>query len=469
MAASPKRVGPQAGPQERFLRCDADVVIYGGQAGGGKTYGLLLDPLYYVKNPAFGAVIFRRTTKQVRNEGGLWDTATDLYPYLGATPNLTDLKYTFPTGSTVGFAHLEYEKNKLDWQGAQIPWIGFDELTHFTWSMFTYLLSRNRSVSGIPGKIRATCNPDPDHWVRRFIDWWIGDDGFPIQERAGVVRYFAVVNDKVVWADSEAELIEDYGDPDLPADHEEQLQAKSFTFIPATIYDNRILLKQDPGYLASLKALPRVEREQLLGGNWDVRPAAGLYYQRTYFPVVDAPPADRTIVRAWDLAGTEDRRRQEKREGKIKGPAFTASVKMSQCNRTGKYYVEHVTRQRLSPAKVKDAVRNIADQDGRPTKIRLSQDPGQAGKAQAHEYVTMLSDRAVAVRRETGSKLERQGPLSAQAEAGNVILVRGPWNDEFIAEMEAIPDNDYWDQADAAANAYDELQRKRRGSRVIGR
>src|SRR5690554_534113 len=72
--------GPQAGPQEQFLKSKADIAIYGGAAGGGKTWALLLEPLSHIANPGFGGVIFRRTTVQVRNEGGLWDESARMYP-----------------------------------------------------------------------------------------------------------------------------------------------------------------------------------------------------------------------------------------------------------------------------------------------------------------------------------------------------------------------------------------------------
>ncbi len=123
---------PQPGPQAAFLASPADIAIYGGAAGGGKTWALLMEPLRHLANPGFGAVIFRRTTVQVRNEGGLWDESERLYPQLGARGFRSSLEWRFPTGASVRFAHLEHDKTVYDWQGAQVPLIGFDELTHFS-------------------------------------------------------------------------------------------------------------------------------------------------------------------------------------------------------------------------------------------------------------------------------------------------------------------------------------------------
>jgi hypothetical protein len=130
---------PQPGPQEQFLSSSADIVIYGGAAGGGKSFALLMEPLRHINNPKFGAVIFRKNANQITAEGGLWDTSDGIYPYIGGkgtkNPRPT---WKFPKGAKISFAHLEYEKDKFAWQGSQIAFIGFDELTHFTESQFFY-------------------------------------------------------------------------------------------------------------------------------------------------------------------------------------------------------------------------------------------------------------------------------------------------------------------------------------------
>ena len=140
---------PQKGPQEDFLASTADIAIFGGGAGGGKTYGLLLEPLRHIHNSAFGSVVFRRNTTQIRNEGGLWDESQEIYPYVGAVGAESRLDWKFPSGAKLKFAHLEYEKTVFNYQGSQIPLIIFDELTHFTKKQFWYMFSRNRSTCGV--------------------------------------------------------------------------------------------------------------------------------------------------------------------------------------------------------------------------------------------------------------------------------------------------------------------------------
>lgn len=121
----------QPGPQTDFLACPADVVIFGGSAGGGKSFSLLMDPLRYVQNKDFGAILLRRTYGEIKREGALWDEAIKLYLPLGATPRTSDLSFTFPSGAVISFAHLQHEKDMYSWQGSQVPYIGFDEVTHF--------------------------------------------------------------------------------------------------------------------------------------------------------------------------------------------------------------------------------------------------------------------------------------------------------------------------------------------------
>jgi hypothetical protein len=269
-------IKPQAGFQQAFLSSPADIVVGGGAAGGGKSYALLLDPARYFHIKGFGAVIFRRTTPQIRNEGSLWDTSIQLYQPLGGNAREFLLQWDFDEGSRVRFSHMEYEKNKYDHQGGQYPYIGFDELTQFTKTQFLYLVGRNRSpVAGVKPCIRATCNPDPDSWVADFISWWINQDtGYPIPERAGKIRYFTTDKGVFVWGDSVQEVIDRcphvFNDDTLHGQAPEDL-VKSVTFIPGDVYENKELLANDPGYLANLLALPEEEQLRLLKGNWKIR------------------------------------------------------------------------------------------------------------------------------------------------------------------------------------------------------
>lgn len=438
----PVLIRPQPGPQTLFLTLKVDIILFGGGAGGGKSYGLLLKPLYQYENSEFGSVIFRRNTVQVRNQGGLWDTSFSLYsPLEGARPREAILEWEFASGMRVKFAHLENEHTVYDYQGAQIALIQFDELTHFSEKQFFYMLSRLRSMSGVPGRMRATCNPDADSWVRKLIDWWIGEDGYPIKERSGVVRWFIRQDDSMIWANSREELIEKYG-----ADQ----QPKSFTFIQSLIHDNKILLDKDPAYISNLMALSRVERMRLLGGNWNVRASAGMMFQKEWFPIVDAVPSGWIqMVRYWDRAATKPNETN-------KDPDWTRGLKLYKYG-DGSFCVVDLKSIRDTPGQVESLIKNTASHDTYLCPIVGEKDPGSAGVADANNFVSMLAGYEVRTRSNTRDKITRAKPVSAQAEVGNIKVLRGGWNDAFFQELENFPEGAHDDIVDVLSGAFNEL------------
>ncbi len=254
-------ITPQPGKQSEFVHSEADIVFYGGHAGSGKTFGLVLIPLMFYDDPTFNGVIFRRTYPEITNPGGLWDEMTKIYPILGARG--ANHTWTFPSGMSIQAGHLQHEKDKFKFQGAQVVYFAFDELPHFTKTQFFYVLSRNRkSDSNTIPFIRATMNADADSWVAKFIDWYIGEDGFAREDRSGVIRWFIVKNDVEIWADSKEELKRQFPEE----------SPLSFTFINATLDDNEIFLKTEgEAYRAKLSSLDEVQKQRLMHGNWRIK------------------------------------------------------------------------------------------------------------------------------------------------------------------------------------------------------
>lgn len=436
-------IQPQPGPQTNFLGSEADIVIYGGAAGGGKTFGLLLDPLRHESNPKFGGTIFRRTAVQVRNEGGLWDESMGLYPLFGAKPQQAAMQWTFPSGMSMGFAHLEYEKDVFNYQGAQMAWIGWDELTHFTQYQFFYMMTRNRSTSGVKARMKAGCNPDPDSWVREFIDWWIGEDGFPISERSGLLRWFIRMNDEMIWRDTKEEIHEQYG-------YGTEIQPKSVTFIPSKLQDNKILMEKDPGYHANLLAQDRVTRERLLGGNWNVRASAGMLFRREWFTIVDAVPSGWIqSIRFWDRAATRPNETNE-------DPDWTRGLLLYKYA-NGAFCVVDLKSLRDSPGQVEILIKATASHDSYGTSIASQQDPGSAGVKEAESFTRMLSGYDVHTAPNSKDKVTRAKPVSAQCEAGNIMVLRAAWNNEFFTELENFPEGTHDDIVDVLSGAFNEL------------
>lgn len=388
---------------------------------------------------------------QIMNAGGLWDASLNLYTKVpGATPRKTPKpRWTFPSGAEVSFAHLEYDSDVYSFQGAEICLIEFDEATHFTEAQFWYMLSRNRSTCGVKPYIRMSCNPDPESWLCKMLEWWIDQDtGYAIPERSGKIRWFIRREGILTWADTKEELIELF---ELRTP-EQQMEPKSFSFVVSSLFDNQVLMSADPGYYANLKALPLVEQERLLFGNWKIKPASGLYFKRSQVEIIDTLPNDvKQWVRAWDLAAT----------AKDDADA-TASVLLGK-RKDGTYVVANVTNNRLNASDVRNYVLNTAKMDKagyKRVKIRLSQDPGQAGKEQSESYVKMLAGFSVVTKRESGDKLTRAEPVAAQWQHGNVQVLAASWNDMFFNQLEQFGDETclHDDMVDALANAFNELE-----------
>jgi len=445
------RIMPQPGPQEQFLSSPADIIIYGGEAGGGKTWGLLMEPLRHVTNtPGYSATIFRATTTQITNPGGLWDASMEVYSLAGGEPTPYRHTWKWPGGGTVKMSFLEHDKDVFGWQGTELPCIMFDELTHFSSAMFWYMVSRNRSTCGVKPYIRATCNPDPDSWVSDFISWWIDEDGYAIPERSGVIRWFIRHNDVIVWGDSREELQGTYPGS-LP---------KSFTFIKASLSDNQALMTKDPGYLANLQALPRVERERLLRGNWKIRPEAGSMFPASmvnYIPGIPFEDLD-VVVRRWDLAATTP-------SEVYPDPDATAGVLIGRRKSNGRTVIMDLQWCRKDANDVRLLIKKTAEADKKMFKklgvmILIPQDPGQAGKDQAKSLVAFLAGHKVITERETGDKETRAEPLSAQWNGGTVEIVAGPWNQRLISEMSSFPEGKHDDIPDAASGGFNAISGK---------
>ncbi len=417
-------IKPHAGPQEAFLRSSADIAIYGGQVGGGKSVGLLMEAARHVRNPRYEAAIFRRTSPDITNPGGLWHTSMEFYPALQARPFQSPThQWRFPSGATIGFHHLQHDKDRLDWKGTQVPMIGWDQLEEFLESQFWYLFSRNRSTCGVLPYIRATCNPVPPDdpiggWLHTLLGWWIDEEGDPIWERSGELRWFFRYNDDLYWFSDRTEAIEEAQGLGL------DVKPRSLTFVPARLEDNLTLMEKDPGYKDRLDLLPRVERMRLRGGNWHIRDTAGELVDRAWFDpekFVDIAPAQADTVRYWDKAGTEG------------GGTMTAGVKV-RGPVNGLWYIEDAVYGHWAELERETVIKQTAEADGKLVTVVTEQEGGSGGKDSAQRTIRMLAGWKVYADpvSKAGSKVERSGPFRAQAEAGNVVLVRGDWNEEFL-------------------------------------
>jgi predicted phage terminase large subunit-like protein len=430
---------PQPGPQTRFLSASADIVMYGGGAGSGKTRALAMEPARHSHVKGFTAVFFRRTYPEITNPDGLWDESKKVYGRLGWTMRLGDLEWHTPAGGRVKFAHAHTEADVESWKSAQIALLLFDQLETFSEYQFWYLVSRNRSTCGVRPYIRASFNCEPG-WLADLLQWWWDPEtGYPIAERDGVVRWLVRVSGEVHWGSSREELLERFGPLVMPL---------SFTFIAGRLSDNKILETKDPSYRAKLMALPIVEQERLLALNFKIRPGAGKVLPRAKFNIVHAVPSDLVrVVRGWDNAATQG------------AGDWSTAVKLGQ-RANGRYIILHRWRDQLATGARDEAMKNLAKSDGPAVEIAIAQEPGSAGKDVVFYTVTELAGFSVTAYRDTGDKVTRSTPFGSQLMVGNVdIFCWDPVEMEaFLQQVDAFPTKGVPDDdVDATTKAFKHL------------
>ncbi len=437
-------VRPLKGPQEAFLSCGATFVVYGGAAGGAKTFGILLDGARGVSDPNFRGVIFRRVMPNITNAGGLLDESKKLYPLLGGVLVTSPrIEWRFPSGATIQFSHLQHVQDVESHKGAQYTWIAFDEITEFEQFQVWYMFSRLRSPeSEWDPWMRASTNPDAASWVRQLLDWWIDPvTGYAIPERSGVIRYFTKEGDKIVWRDEPHPLY------------------TSFTFIASSLEDNTELLKKDPGYRNRLKLLGHVENEKLEKGNWNVTAKEGIFKHHRIDRDGIHPaqlPEGLIWLRYWDLADTEPHEKNP-------DPDWTAGPKVALYtdeHGTDSLYIRDMAHARLHGSRKRAWMRGYATRDGLDVEQWIEQEGGATGSEAAHDYqTTHLAGFRVRMDRPTGSKSVRAGRWLPLAEQGRVYLVREEsgrrpdWFDTFLSELESFPHGKR-DQVDGVSGGY---------------
>lgn len=225
------------------------------------------------------------------------------------------------------------------------------------------------------------------------------------------------------------------------------VHGKVFFEDPRTVEGELLFPERFPAH--EIERLKKAKGSYAYSGQYQQRPAprSGGMFQRGDFEIVDAVPAGGQECRAWDFAASK--------AVPGRSPDWTVGLKMKHVG--GVFYVQDVRRDRWSPGDVETNLKNTASQDGLTVRIRMPQDPGAAGKSDAATKVKLLAGYDVIVVLPTGEKATRAKPASAQAEAGNVKLVRGPWNDTFLDEVCSFPNAQHDDQVDAFADALNEL------------
>lgn len=440
--------------QERFLRCSAREALFGGAAGPGKSWALLLDALSRVSDPHYRALLLRRTFPEL--EETLIEKSREIFPHVGGSYNEQKHSWRFPSGAKILFGYLNHKADLERYKGPEYSFIAFDELTTFEQHPYEFLFSRLRSPHGLKGYMRAASNPGgPGHeWVfRRFSPWlWVPgiapyvgprtEDGKIPRPGPGETLYLRrgrhgeEIVCQPMWSDPSCATCR----PGTPCTIHRPVDRAYF---PALVSDNPYLHGTE--YEAALHNLPPLERARFLHGDWNIVPAAGMYFKREAFgvPLPAAPTNVIARVRCWDRAATEG------------GGDWTVGVLMSVLEGP-RFVVEHVIRRQLGPGGVEGLIAHTAGTDPEGTICCLEQDPAQAGKVEIFHYGHLLAGKPFLAIPAQGPKLTRARPFSAQVWVGNVQIVRGAWNHPYLSVLEGFTGEDGGldDDADASSGAF---------------
>jgi predicted phage terminase large subunit-like protein len=391
--------------QHAFLLLnDTREVFYGGSARGGKTISLLINALQYIDYPEYRALLLRSTYPQLSMSGGLLDVAKHWLKKFDPEVKYKadDKTFTFPSGATIKFGFMQSEDDKFNYLSSEFHFIGFDEITDFSETQYTFLFTRLTKRAGcvIPLRMRAASNPIGKgfEWVRnRFI---IGKN----------------TNDR--------------------------------RFLPASLWDNPYVDQEE--YVKSLDNLDPITREKILRGDWNVREESVMFKAHWFKVIPECPAGIADAVRVWDMAGTSEKDATDK-------SSFTAGVLMARLyDRT--FCVLDIVRFQGSPKEVEETVKSTAIRDGKNVDVYIEQEGGSSGKAVIDHYArNVLLGWTFNPVSPTGSKVARASPLASYIEKGYFSFVSRALTPEVLDEFLMSPLGKYSDCVDAAAHAFNIL------------
>lgn len=374
-------------PQAALYMCGRMHVLFGGARGGAKSEGILVGGLMFADLPGHSGLIVRRHYTDLTKSNALINRSKKWLWGRGAKWNEQTHCWTFPSGYELFFGALDRPEDFEHHRGSEVQYLGTDEAGQFTdeeMGLLTTCLRRS-AKSVIPIRDWRASNPDgpgEEALYREFVEPW-----------------------------------------------ENGTQQPDHMYIPADVYSNPNV-NQD--YVQMLERLPPLLREKHLHGRWMLK-SEGKYFKGDKFQVIelaDAPPEFEAIARCWDLAATEPSEAYPDPDW-TKGGLFGLHH--------GKWYILDIVGCRKRHHDVRQLIQATAERDGREILIVIPQDPGQAGKGQHDEYRDLLAGYEVRRYVPPSNKEIMARPVSASVDAGDVYMVRAPWNRAFLNTVCPFP------------------------------
>ncbi|MCH9666005.1 MAG: phage terminase large subunit [Gammaproteobacteria bacterium] len=496
-------IAPQVGPQTEFCITSANICIYGGAGGGGKTYGSLICGLGTLQeNPGFDVTMFRYTLADAKKSGSLVDETKGLYlgDPINASYHGSDYRFTFPNSSTVALAGMSMDKQLEAQKGGQYGGVIFDELTLFKKRMFFFIMTRLRTMTGAYAFLKATTNPQPEGWVKDLLEeagYLDKETGFAIYEMSGVLRWFYMgEDDTLMWFDSRKEALQWWkeNEPEqwqryvngvkwmkenpgktitdalnAGIDCRTLKNPLSFTFIPSRLSDNALMMEADPDYEAKLENQPYEDKMAMLYGCWKNFGNTGEHFKESMCEKISMNEIPNDIIADWgvDLAYTAKTAQND--------PDYTCAVLLGESKSTGKFYVLDSKFWRCSSVDLPDKIKEAYEEHMYNPNITLRgisipQDPA-AGKGNlgflARELAGLPLHSSIEkggevspTGRKVNAKVTRFLPFASQAKHGNVLLVKHDNLDQYINQLVSFPTGKNDDAVDATSRAFTRMINK---------
>lgn len=448
-------LAPRSEFQRNFLASDARIIIAGGAMGSGKSHIGLMRHLRWVEDPNYRGFCIRKNSTAIMQSGGLFESAVSLYRQYSPDIKIRtrDKQIVFPSGATISFDHYEDDRADDNYQGIEISNAMYDEAAHAKERHIWWLISRLRRRDTSNNSIWLTCNPDPDSYLFKWVEWWLFPEGHPNHgmpdpSKNGKRRYLLRKGDELYWGDTEEEVILKYGNPSLPIDHPMQVKPLSVEAHLGNIYDNPVLIAARPEYLANLEALPEIEKQRNLYGSWTARPEGAGYWRRAWVEELTHYVRERgtKTVRSFDFAGSL-------KSDLYPYPDYTASVRMNK-SPDGEYIIDDIRRTRIRYGDWEQFVLDCARHDPPNTEYLIPVDPNPMAARATDEFVKRLRQKhrlTVRKMKTNGSKLDRFRPFSSATQNGQVKVLKdcgidfendiSNSNDFFYKELEQFDGN----------------------------
>lgn len=450
--------------QTAFLLHDDLELFYGGSAGGAKSWALLMGALQYVDVPGYSAMIMRNRLTDLNQPDALMDVARQVLSETDAHENKNKHMWTFPSGAQLAFGYLATDIDVVRYRSAAYQYIGIDEVTLMSLHRYRTMFGRLRRPAMPCNKCEWSLGRHGGRWLHEPQPG-LGDgtDEKPViimptnpdcdgEPHPDLVARLSPASDGTTIADVPLRMRSASNPGGIGhafVKHrfiDTKTRLPHAVFLPSRLEDNEFL--DQVSYERSLYLQDPVNYARNRFGDWEVRDPGSVFDRNRVRIMPERWPIDRDIerVRQWDLASTAVKEGSD--------PDYTVGTLLARDERDGRWLVEHVARTRTDATNVETLILQTAQSDGHDVRIIVEEEPGSEGKLFVNYLATkLLPGYYVKGVRSTTKKELRIRVLIPMFDRGEIAIVAGEWNADWLDELDSYPLVDHDDQMDSLAAA----------------